>query len=504
VRRLALALLLAPLVVAAFVLVAAVGDDYMPISDSALMELKTRDVGRHPVLTGLYSRDGWSHPGPVQFYVLAVPYRLVGERAIGLPLGALIINGLAIAGMVVFARRRGGTPLMLLTAVGCALLLRSLGPDFLRDPWNPYLPVLPLGLLIFLTWEMTCGTAWALPAGVAVASFCAQAHIGYVAIALPLALFGAVWLAVLTLRAAPAEHSRCARRHLGYAAAVAATVLVVMWLPPLIEELQHSPGNLSKTIDWFRETSERTHSLGDGHRIVASQFELPPDWLTGRIHLRGLAGEPDALFSSPVPVLLVPFALAAVAFWRARNNEALRLVATVLLTLVLGVVSVNRTVGLVYEYRLRWTWLVAMLAAVVTAWAAWTWVTTRWSPVAPRSFGAASIATLLVLGVVSSVDAADSGTPRAGEVRLPLRGLVRHLLRDLPPGDGNVVFDRTTSPMSEYYAQGLILELERQGRRARVSEDVAARFGEHRVHGDADRVRALLTVADGSSLLDEL
>ena len=89
---------------------------------------------------------------------------------------------------------------MLVTLVGCAVLMRSLGPDFLRNPWNPYITVLPFGLLVFLTWAMTSGQAWALPIGAGVASFCVQTHIGYASIALPLVVGGAISLTVLTVR----------------------------------------------------------------------------------------------------------------------------------------------------------------------------------------------------------------------------------------------------------------------------------------------------------------
>src|SRR5690606_39904468 len=51
--------------------------------------------------------------------------------------------------------------------VGCALLMRSLGPDEVRVPWNPYITVLPYLLLVFLTWAMIEGERWALPAAVA-------------------------------------------------------------------------------------------------------------------------------------------------------------------------------------------------------------------------------------------------------------------------------------------------------------------------------------------------
>ena len=56
---------------------------WWPWGDLALMELRTHDVGgpANPLL-GTYSRFGWNHPGPVGFWVMAVPYRDRGELVV--------------------------------------------------------------------------------------------------------------------------------------------------------------------------------------------------------------------------------------------------------------------------------------------------------------------------------------------------------------------------------------------------------------------------------------
>lgn len=216
---LALALTVGPLLLSALHLVFVVGGDYRPLGDLALTEMYVRDVGRHQLLVGPYSRDGWFHPGPALYYVLVLPYRLLASSSVALPVAALLINGGSVVGMALIARRRGGLPLMLCTLVACSLLLRALGYEFLRLPWNPWLTVLPYGLLVFLTWELLAvgwaslsgrdpagGAApggasasrsrsvWALPLAVGVASFLAQTHVAYVPLALPLLALGAAAL----------------------------------------------------------------------------------------------------------------------------------------------------------------------------------------------------------------------------------------------------------------------------------------------------------------------
>jgi hypothetical protein len=502
-----LLIVLVPLVVAASVLLFEVRDDSFPLADRALMELKTRDVGRHEVLTGLYSRDGWSHPGPAAFYVLAIPYRLVGERAIGLPLGALLVNGGALAGMVVLARRRGGTSLMLLTAAGCVLVMRSLGAEFLRDAWVPYLAVLPFGLLVFLVWEASCGWVWALPVAAALASILVQTHIGYATVALPLVAWAGGWLLVGTIRTARTAdraRRRSQWRALGIGVAVATGVTLLVWLPAIIEELGNSPGNLSKTAEWFGDAREGVHGVAEGFRLVGSQFELLPTWVTGDFDYVGVAGEPAALYETPVPVFLLPFALATAVLVRLRRNEAARLAWTLWFALALGVLSVQRTVGLAYEYRMRWLWITAMLVSVVTVWALWLLVAPRWSPRLHRRLVPVALVGLGIVGAANVVAAARAGTPDHLPTSPDLGPLVTRLRRALPPGPGDVVFARTTSPGSEYYLQGLVSELERAGIPARVAEDRADRYGHHRVHDPGARTRVRLTVADQAALLDEL
>ena len=46
----------------------------MPTSDHALTELQIRDVGRHAVLVGFYSRATGATPARPLFYVLAPFY----------------------------------------------------------------------------------------------------------------------------------------------------------------------------------------------------------------------------------------------------------------------------------------------------------------------------------------------------------------------------------------------------------------------------------------------
>lgn len=493
-ERLALGLTLAPLLVAVLMLLVTVGDDYFPTSDWALTEMKVRDVGRHPVLIGLYSRDDWSHPGPLLFYLLALPYRLTGGSSVGPSVGALIINGVAIASMAVIARRRGGTPLLLLTLLGCGLVVRALGPEIVRNPWVCYVTVLPFGAMVFLTWAMTGGAVRALPVAAGLATFLVQTHVGYAALAMPLLAFGGVALLwrVFSGRRSESSGPVVTPVQVLRASLVAAAVLAFLWMPPLVDELQRSPGNLVRSSTWFADADEGVHTLAEGYRVVGGQFGLPPEWLGGARPPLKFSGEPIFLYRSPPPLLALAFVAAVVALWRRRAHDGLRLAATVTVGLALGVLAVARTVGIVYDYRLRWTWLLAMVAFVVVGWTLWQWAAARFPSAERRVLLPLAVGGVVVLSLVNGVAAAGAGRPEDPFPEV-LGELTPPVVDALPDGAGDVMVN-AVSPTGEAEAFGLVLRLERLGIDARVPGDTAKRVGAWRVHGAAP-VRASLTVA---------
>jgi hypothetical protein len=490
---LVLGLALLPLVISAIAQAITVGNSYYPYSDWGGMELFVRDIGHHPVLVGLYSRDGWSHPGPIIFYLLAIPYRLTGSSSVGLQLGALIINGAAIVGMALVARRRGGTPLLLCTLLGVGLLVRTLGPDFVRDPWVCYVTVIPFGLMVLLSWAMACGETWALPVGAALTSYLVQSHVEYLALAFPLLVWGAVclvWLAVRRKRSGGAMAGP-EPRAVVRAGVISVVITAVLWVPPVIDELINNPGNLSQMKRWIQTGT--AHTLGQGFRIVGAQFGWPPEWLT---HHRppGFFGVTVFLNTAPHPVLLVPLAIAGFVLWRkrGRTSKAGRLAATVALGLVFGVIAVSRTTGIMYDYRLRWTWILGMMAFVVVAWTTWMVLSSR-SPGVDRWLVRIALFGLVVLSIVNSVTAARA---RVDPIHRPasstLAAFKPKVLHALPATKGDVII-RATSPGAGYYRTGLVLLLERQGIRARVDENPGNFYGKHRVHKKGP-VRAIFTV----------
>jgi hypothetical protein len=494
-----LTLTLVPFLVLAVALVARFGAHYFPAGDVAGIEVRVRDVGRHPVLLGLYSRDRWSHPGPASFYALALPYRLSGGSSVSLNIGALLINGGSIAAVALIARRLAGVPVMLLTLVGCGVLVHSFGPSVTSSPWNPDMPVFPFAAVIFLTWAMLCGDTWALPLGAVATTFCVQTHIGYMLLAVPVFLLGLGGLLLSARQRPVATRARLPARRLVWAGTLAGLVLAVMWLPPVIQQIDHSSlgnhGNLGNIVDYFTHPSEPLrHSFAQGYRLVSGQFGLSPEWTRPRGAVNVFAIEPTLLDHAPIPIWLVAYALAITLFWRRRAAVATRLAITVSLVLVLGVVWVARTPGIVYTYRVGWTWILAMTVFLVIAWAAWT-IAASGAPHAAGPAGAIVCgAALLVLAVVNSIQAL--GVKPDAQSRV-VASLTRQVTANLPTRGGDVIA-RCDGDEGCIYDAGLFLALEKRGVRVRsaIAFGLIGGDARHLVHRTGP-IRATLDVKVG-------
>ena len=284
--------------VSAIRLATGAGSGYHPYADQGTIESLVRDVGHHWLLLGPFSRFGWFHPGPALYYLLALPYRLTGSSSGSLAFAALCINGGAVLGITLIARRRGGLPLLIITSVFVLLLVRTLGAQFQRDPWNPYVTLLPFLLLLFVTWSIACGDRWALPVGAGVGSFLVQTHVGYVLVVTVVVVAGFVGL-VVTERARGEEH----RRSWWPTLVVTGAVLFVFWLPVAVQQITQDPGNVSQLVDFFGNHG-REQRYEDAWHVLALQLGVWPDWLKGA-STPSVIGTIDFSAALPIPLGLV-------------------------------------------------------------------------------------------------------------------------------------------------------------------------------------------------------
>jgi hypothetical protein len=483
---------LLPFAVSAIRLATDAGSGYHPYADQATIESLVRDVGHHWLLLGPFSRFGWFHPGPALYYLLALPYRLTGSSSGSLAFGALCINAGAVLGIMLIARRRGGLPLMLLAATFVLLLVRTLGAQFLRDPWNPYVTLLPFLLLLFVVWSAACGDRWAIPVALGVGSFLVQTHVGYALVVAVVIAAGVVGLVVVD----GARRGEVRRSWLPTLAASAA-VLVVFWLPVVVQQVTHDPGNVSKLVDFFGDHGQEQRAV-DAWHVLALQLDAWPDWLSGA-SAPSVIGTVDFSAGLPIPVALLALVVATALTWR-RAREAFTLDCIVLAALVATFVAMTRIVGEVLTYLVKWTWTLGTITWIAIAWSCVAVWRARRGKSSPRANLVARAGMAVLVGafvVVAAVDVAAgarAGTPQP-RTSAAMGRLGDAAFAALPDRPG-VAEIRVRGGEGAYWASAGIADvLEHHGITVRVGPELEFAYGSHRLVGH-DRVRAMVVVAD--------
>ncbi|MEZ5141846.1 MAG: hypothetical protein R2726_04920 [Acidimicrobiales bacterium] len=425
--------------------VVAAGLEWHPASDRAVILARITDVlGGDRPLVGAYSRFRFNHPGPLGSYLLAPAWALRSTPGSVLAACALL-NGAAVLGAVALTRRRAGS----LAAVGMAatllLVARSMGPVLLRDPWNPWLPVLPFALFLVAAWAMATGSRWALPVAVGAGSFVVQEHIGSAAVLAAVGLWGAAALAAVAWRERPATAARPWLRPV-LVGSLTAVVVLVAWAPPVRQQVTASPGegNLSRLVSHFRDGGDdavgtTTAGLGTALAIVGRQVRPLGPWLVADEPVNLFTGEVEPL--SPWWVGLFVAAVAGAAALRVRRRRgrdpAVLLAVTVLVGAAAGVLAVARVEDGVFPYLIRWWWVLAAMGWFVVAWVVGGLLLElvgRDRPAPARAVLTAIAGSVLVgLVAVTSVQAADRSVPDPDQSRA-LAALVGPVRAAMAPG----------------------------------------------------------------------
>ncbi|CAN5769990.1 hypothetical protein BH24ACT4_BH24ACT4_24370 [soil metagenome] len=458
--------------------VTSVGADVPMASDYGPIELMVRDVTTtHPPLVGAFTRLGGSHPGPAGFFALAVPYRVLGSQPWALLAGAAAVNAVAIALAVRIAGRRARVGSAAVVAGLSLASVVTLGPDHLRDPWNPHLPLFPFLLACVATWAVVCGSRRSLPVAVVAASFCVQNHFGYALLVIVLGLW---WVGSLVAR------RRDWRRWL-LPVSVALLAAALMWAPPVLEELGSGQGNLTRRATSAGEDEGPAYGMRGVRGQLLIHLGPTPAWFTQSssdpLALRGRSG-----LTSPPLGALGGAAAIAVALWRRRRDEV-ALVGVVASLWLAGAVSVAQITGLPVPYLYLWVWVLGILL-----WWAILWILARaaWSLVRPRLAGSAPSgrvskrrahaslvaggALLACLAVGTSVHA---GGRAFADYRKSFAGAEEVAERvadavDSHPGPTDTVDVRWGGPLF-FEMPAVVAELERSGHHVRVDpgqEDV--------------------------------
>ena len=481
--------LTAPLVVG---LVALREPTWYPVLDLAMTEYRVRDVfTSHPPLVGLPGRigrtlvDQGSHPGPISFYLVAPVYRLLGSTAWAMQAATVVIHAGALLVALLVARRRGGLRLAAAVALALAILVRGYGVTLLTQPWNPYLPVLWWIVLLLAVWSVLEDDLPMLPVAVLAASICAQTHVPYLALSLGFGAVAAV-AAVLAVR-----RDRARLRWLLAALALG----VVLWAPPLIDQLVRDPGNLSILAEHFSDPPEDSVGLRVGVELAVQHLDLGDLFSADDGSLERATSGTTGPLTVGLVVLALSAASAAVAL-RLGDRPLIRLHVVVGIGLVLAALSISRIFGPLWWYLMLWAWGLAMLLALAVGLTAAAALGRRGRGDEDHERGDRSVLVLggltVAVSVLFAVNAVDAEPP-APRLSRGLGALVPATVRALEDGvagargrDGTYVVSWNDTVHIGSQAYGLVSELERRGFRAGMTSGLRVPLTRHRTYDPQD------------------
>lgn len=474
-----------------------------PVFDLAMTELRVRDVGGPDTpLIGLQGRIGpdGSHPGPLSFYLLAPVYRLLGSSAFALQVSTAVLHLAAVAvALGVAARRRHPWALLGVAAV-ILLLMLGYGLAPLTEPWNPYLPMLWFVAFLVSAWAVVDDDLPMLVPLVVAASVCAQTHVPYLAVTVGVGS-GAVAVALLC-------RWRRGQDLGGQWLLIAVGVGVLLWTPPLIDEVVNEPGNLTKIVDNLGTPSDEPIGLSEARTFVLERMDLWQLVVVEPRHpgtyIRVLTGPgPDAARGAIAVGIWVLSAGASVVL---RHRRLLALHAIVGGSLVVAWVAISRITGVPWPYLMSWAFgiggLMLLAVGATAAVLARRWVPSLQDPGTASRLTMAGLAVVALLSIRLLVLAPDARPEQSGETAL-LGRLVDPTVDALEDEVGAATGRDGTYQVVWYDAThggavgiGMVNELVRRGFDVGVEDRERVRIGPHRVI-DAAEASAQVVVANG-------
>lgn len=484
-RRIFLALLIVvsalPLFSAAIVLT----QGWRPSGDNALIGLRVHDVltGHFPLIgqptTGENFGSGipTSHPGPIEFYLVA-PFAALLGPVVGLAMGAALINTAAFVAVGWLSFRRGGLGLMFLASLVAVAMARSLGGNILHDPVSSNVGSVVALALLFAVWSIVAGDLRTVPVFVMLGSFALQDHLTYLGTGAPLVLLALVlggWWYRQTRRRSKAEWLR-SRMLIGLG------VGLVLWLPVFYDEI-FGDHNLTAILKTF--TGKRTAGEGIVFALgrVAEAF-APVPVFARRIGPLGYLHKP-----APHEWVLGYLVLGAIValgihFYRQRRTDmtALALV-TVVASAAGAYTALKLPVGAgIQASNLRWMWTVSAFAWMALIWMIWAVLPAFARDVvrAPALVAGAcamALAVLAVLGTVSLDEDRDGSTAQA------TTELVNRVKGQLPEGTYRVKY--AGGPVVVSVGPALVHDIDHRGDRIYMDIGPFTRaYGRHRAFDD--------------------
>ncbi|MFV0317935.1 MAG: hypothetical protein ACK5O2_13365 [Microthrixaceae bacterium] len=531
------------------------GSRWYPTADYAFEALRVSHVGGGDTpLVGVWSRWGYSHPGPWMLWVLAPFQRMLGDS--GMLVGAGVVNSVACASAVLMASRVswssgtldvvsgdgaavggaavggapvGGAPVggaavggegrarrlalwrSAVVALATVAICAALGSSRLVDPWNPLLAVLPFWVFLVASWKATTGDRWAIPVMLVAGSFAAQTHISYLPIVCGMVLVTTVAMCLRARTGSGDSFPRSGapvdrRPRWVLVGSLSATLMLILWLPPLVEQFTVARGNLGRIVDFTTSPVEYQWGLDGALRVAGHMLGPSVPWISG-----GLGDESGlALLGAPwlAPLVLAVLAmLAAVLGGRMRRAgssletpvlgpTALTSAVVAVSAVVLTVFTASRMAGVPGDY-LVWPWVpVVALVAVSFGMVLLALVDRPVQRVSTNMLGVSSMALVSVASLATLLAGRPVSVPepQASEV---LSELLPELRENLDSGTGYLLAEEGPSGMA--LGPGIVSGLRDSGIEVGVRDEGLSeiQYGADRITTRADSDATLVVVDEG-------
>ena len=332
---------------------------WRPVSDDAAIATLAHDVlSTRTPLVGMPSTIGQDtagpaagnehahHPGPMLFWALAVPERFTGSSPVGILVGTALVNAAAVVVVGLLVARLLGRRAAVGALALAGVLIWALGRQWIVDPWNPYIGLLPVFAMCTLAWAAAAGRTRALVGVAIVGSFVSQAHLIYAPLAAAMFALAAAGVAggfwIRARRGAPW------RREALVTSGATIAALAVAWAFPLYDQFAHSPGNLSAVADSFRNQHGGLVGLDWTLRLDVQTIGGPPLFARQGAAIGAISRSWSSL--GPLRVLsaiavVVALAVALAFAVRRRDRISVAAAATALVALVTATVVVSHVPG---------------------------------------------------------------------------------------------------------------------------------------------------------------
>lgn len=452
----------------AYALVRALRGGWLPVSDSAVIALRSWDVlSVHTPLIGQATRlaHGAFDLGPLEYWLLTLPVHLLPAQGVlwGGAAWCMVAGSVAIEAAWAAGRQPGAV-----LASGLILGTVALTPGIAMVPvWNPW-----FGMMFFIAalaagWAVLSGYQKWFPALVITGSVAAQAHLMYA-----IAVAGLLLVAFIMVAADSRRSGKYRWLIIGIIAGL------VAWTAPLIQQFTARTGNLTQLIDTVGTRGPAQTGFGFGLKALSAAVQSPACWwnpataaltLNTIVHRAAWAGAAQL----GITVLALILAIFVLRSRRAAALTALSLLtAAAALKTYSGIPASNlQSSATDLSYLMvpvflmgMLTWLVVGYVLVLAIWQVTRGMRGRTTaaPWGPRIAGLAAVALLAALtaGAAAGIGGASPGQSAA---RNAIRVAAAKIEREIPPQRLAITVSASSPAVQHQATIGLLYALRTAG-----------------------------------------